>query len=225
MIFSLDGWQPAAIIFDMDGLLVDSEPLWHRAETALVESRGYTYTPELRAKIIGLRLDAIVEMFRRELHFPESNAELIDELNRYVLRFLPETIRPQPGAHELVAWVAARGLPRAIASSSPAVVIDAVVQSQGWEEVFAVRCTADNVPAGKPAPDVYLAAAQRLGIPPEHCLALEDSPTGARAAVAAGMVCCAVPDPSHSNAEAFAGITPHVASSLYDVLAALKKYE
>lgn len=225
MTFSLNGWQPAAIVFDMDGLLVDSEPLWHRAETVLVESRGHTYTPELRAKIIGMRLDAIVETFRRELHFPETDAELIDELNRYMLRFLPEMVRPQPGAHELVAWVAARGLPRAIASSSPAVVIDAVVESQGWEDVFAVRCTADDVPAGKPAPDVYLAAAQRLGVPPERCLALEDSPTGARAAVAAGMVCCAVPDLTHSDPDAFAAITPHVASSLHEVLAALKKHE
>lgn len=223
MTFSLNGWRPDAIIFDMDGLLVDSEPVWHHAETALIESRGYDYTPELRAQIVGLRLDAIIETYRRALRFTETTAELVEELQNHMLRFIPELVKPQPGAHELVNWVAARGLPRAIASSSPAVVIDAVVALQGWDDVFAVRCTADDVAAGKPAPDVYLAAARRLGVDPARCLALEDSATGARAAVAAGMVCCAIPDATHTHPDHFDGITPHLCDSLHDVLAALKR--
>ncbi len=220
---TLNGWRPDAIIFDMDGLLVDSEPVWHRAETVLIEARGYAYTPELRAQIIGLRLDAIVETYRRALHFQETTAELVDELNNLMLRFIPQMVRPQPGARELLRWVQARGLPRAIASSSPAAVIDAVVESQGWADVFPVRCTADDVPAGKPAPDVYLAAAARLGVDPARCLALEDSTTGARAAVAAGMVCGAVPDPTHTHSAHFEDITPLVFASLHDVLAALER--
>lgn len=218
-----NGWRPDAIIFDMDGLLVDSEPVWHHAETALIEARGYTYTPELRAQIIGLRLDAIVETYRSVLHFPESTEELIAELNDLMVRFVPQMVKPQPGASELVDYVARRGIPRAIASSSPQPVIDVTVESQGWNDIFTVRCTADDVPLGKPAPDVYLAAADRLGVAPQRCLALEDSPTGAKAAVAAGMVCCAVPDLTHTDIHAFDGITPYLFSSLRDVLALLER--
>lgn len=223
MTLTLNGWRPDAIIFDMDGLLVDSEPVWHRAETVLIEARGYPYTPELRAQIIGLRLDAIVEVYRGALSFNETTAELVDELVGHMLRFIPQMVRPQPGARELLHWVQAQGLPRAIASSSPAAIIDAVVESQGWAGIFPLRCTADDVPAGKPAPDVYLAAAQRLGVDPARCLALEDSTTGARAAVAAGMVCAAVPDPTHTHPAHFDGITPLVFNSLRDVLDALER--
>jgi HAD superfamily hydrolase (TIGR01509 family) len=220
---SLNGWRPDAIIFDMDGLLVDSEPVWHHAETVLIETRGHVYTPELRAQIIGLRLDAIVETYRRTLHFNETTDELVADLISHMLRFIPQMVSPQPGAPELLRWVEAQRLPRAVASSSPAAVIDATLAAQGWDDVFAVRCTADDVAAGKPAPDVYLAAAAQLGIEPARCLALEDSTTGARAAVAAGMVCGAVPDATHTRPEDFEGITPLVFGSLHDVLAALER--
>jgi sugar-phosphatase len=127
-----------------------------------------------------------------------------------------------PGAGELLAYVVENKIPCAIASGSPQEVIECVVSSRGWIEIFPLRITADTVTRGKPAPDVYLETARQLGVLPENCLALEDSPNGARAAVAAGMVCYAVADQRHMRPEAFDGITDHVFFSLHDVLAELK---
>lgn len=211
-------WQPQAIIFDMDGLLVDSEPVWHAAEADLIESRGHQYTKEVRAQIIGLRVDEFFEKLNAVYHFDESIDELYSELMDRMLRLIPRKVKPQPGAAELVAYVQGSGLPTAIASSSPMSIINATVVSQGWEHVFSLRCSADDDARGKPAPDVYLRAARLLGVAPENCLALEDSPAGARAAVAAGMTCYAVPDSTHSGPDAFQDITPHVFADLHDVL-------
>jgi len=102
------------------------------------------------------------------------------------------------------------------------VVIEAVVKSQGWEEAIPVRVSADLCAKGKPAPDVYLKTAEILGVAPADCVALEDSPVGARAAVAAGMTCLVISDPAHSVPADFAEITPHVYTNLHDVLRDLK---
>lgn len=216
-------WKPKAVIFDMDGLLVDSEPIWHEAETALIESRGHVYTPEVRAKIIGLRLDEFVEILHTVYSFTESHDAIIQEVTDRMLTLIPQRVTVKPGAQEVIDYVVGQGLPVAIASSSPLSIIEATVQAQGWQDIIPVRCSADDVGRGKPAPDVYLKAAERLGMDPADCLALEDSPPGARAAVSAGMVCYAVPDATHSGFDAFDGVTPHVFHSLYDVLDTLKQ--
>jgi HAD superfamily hydrolase (TIGR01509 family) len=146
---------------------------------------------------------------------------LVNEMNAAMMRLIPELVRPQPGAPELIDYIQAQGWPLAIASSSPMSIIDATVEAQGWGDIFKVRCSAEFEAKGKPAPDVYLTASKTLGIDPSMCLALEDSPNGSRAAVAAGMTCYAVPDTSHSPKIAFANITPHVFDSLHDVAARL----
>lgn len=211
----------AAIIFDMDGLLVDSETVWFRAEDDLIRARGHVYTEEVRANVIGHRMDSFMRYMKDHYGFSESVEELIEELITRMLAIIPELVKPQPGAAEMVAWAQASGLPYAVASSSPMRIIDAILDSQGWGEALATRFSADDDAHGKPAPDVYLRAARHLGVEPARCLALEDSPTGARAAVAAGMTCFAVPDTSHTQPAAFAGITPHVFSDLHAALAHL----
>ncbi len=211
-----------AIIFDMDGLLVDSEVIWHVAEVDLFEAHGYAYNDEVRAQIIGMRLDEMFVKLHGILQFEESPLALAHELRERMLDLIPQMVKPQPGAAELIDYVVEQNIPRAIASSSPLSIINATVEAMGWGDIFTTRCTADDEAAGKPAPDVYLAAARRLGFAPSDCLTLEDSPTGARAAVAAGMTCYAVPDQSHSSPAAFAEITPHVFGNLYEVLALLR---
>jgi HAD superfamily hydrolase (TIGR01509 family) len=210
-----------AVIFDMDGLLVDSETVWHVAETDLIESRGHRYTVDVRENIIGMRVDEFLSILRDHYQLPETVAELVDELNTAMLKLIPVEVKPQPGAQEVIDYVLRRGWPLAIASSSPMSIIDATVEAQGWGDIFKVRCSAEFEAKGKPAPDVYLTASKTLGIDPSVCLALEDSPNGSRAAVAAGMTCFAVPDTSHSPKSAFNGITPHVFDSLHDVAARL----
>ena len=116
-----------AIIFDLDGLLVDSETVWHIAERELVESRGHTYPPEVRAQIIGLRMDEFLEKLHSIYHFTESIPALYEELTNRMLELIPIHVKAQPGAEELVRYVARMNFTRAIASSSPMSVIDAAV--------------------------------------------------------------------------------------------------
>jgi mannitol-1-/sugar-/sorbitol-6-/2-deoxyglucose-6-phosphatase len=211
-----------AIIFDMDGLLVDSESVWFVAEEALIAQRGFNYTAEAREQIVGLRMDEFMVKLRDIYELQEPVDALCDELVDRLMAVIDTEIKPQPGAHELVDYVVRQNIPRAIASSSPIEVIDATLATQGWQDAFTILCTADDEEYGKPAPDVYLTAARQLGIDPVHCLALEDSPNGARAAIAAGMTCYAVPDRSHTKGVAFNGITPYVFDSLHEVLEAIK---
>ena len=222
ILMSSVGWQPQAIIFDMDGLLVDSESVWHIAESDLIESRGHTYGDEVRKQLVGMRMDEFMAELQRIFNLPDSVESLYAELTGRMLALIPHKVAPQPGAPDLVTYVVRQNTTRAIASSSPLSIIDAILASQGWNEAFPVRSSADDDPNGKPAPDVYLRTAHRLGIDPADCLALEDSPNGARAAVAAGMTCYAVPDRSHTHPNDFNGITEHLFDSLHAVLANLQ---
>ena len=210
------------IIFDMYGTLVDSEVVWDEAETELFAARGLEYGEEIRQKVIGLRLDEFFERLIVIYGLNGSVESLMADLVARMLVKIPAMVQPKKGAQALIEWTAAQGLPYCIASSSPMAIIEAVVKAQGWSELIPHLYTADSVAKGKPAPDVYLYAAEQLGLNPEECLALEDSPNGARSAVAAKMTCYVVPD-FHSTPEKFADITPHLFRDLDEVLASLQK--
>jgi HAD superfamily hydrolase (TIGR01509 family) len=214
--------DPKAIIFDMDGLLVDSEVIWAEAENRLLGARGKGYNETItRDEFIGLRIDEFLDRFCEAFNIDESHESLYDELVNDMLQLVPDKVIPKPGAREILDYVRLHNIPCAIASSSPQSIIEAIVETQGWSDFVQVRISAESVGQGKPAPDVYLEAARRLGFKPADCLALEDSPNGARAAIAAGMTCYAVPDLFHSPVTAFDGITPYVFDSLHTVLAQL----
>jgi beta-phosphoglucomutase-like phosphatase (HAD superfamily) len=213
---------PQAVIFDMDGLLVDSEPVWAIAETAMMAARGRQSDPEIQNSLIGLRMREFLQGMCRAYSMPDDVDDLCADITGRMITLVPGVL-PRPGAPELLAYLYARGIPCAIASSSPMPIIDATVQAQGWGSYFQAHVSGDDVAQGKPAPDIYLEAARRLGAAPAACLALEDSPTGARAAVAAGMICYAVPDISHTTMDRLAPITPHVYDSLHDVVETLER--
>jgi beta-phosphoglucomutase-like phosphatase (HAD superfamily) len=213
---------PAAIIFDMDGTLVDSERLWKKAETAMLAQHGITYSSETHAPFIGMALREFLPNLCKAYGISTPAEELRIELVQRVLDVVAES-PAMPGAFELVEFVASRGIPYAIASSSPMPIIHGTLASQpAWADRFTVRCSADEVAHGKPAPDVYLLAAQRLGVDPTQCIAIEDSRNGSKAAVAAGMTCFTVPDLSHASPADFAHITPFIFESLHHVLDALE---
>lgn len=210
--------HPEAIIFDMDGLLVDSEPVWEEAENVVFQSHGIHMERHVREQLVGLRNDEFISRLC-QIYSVEVDPEMLQhEVISRLLDIIPQKIKAKPGATEILTYANKNHIPIAIASSSPMVVIEAMVQSQGWESLVPLRCSAESVPNGKPAPDVYLDTARQMGVTPGNCLALEDSPNGARAAVAAGMTCYAVPDISHTNLESFNGITPYVFDSLHSVL-------
>ena len=213
---------PQAVIFDMDGLLVDSEPVWSVAENAMMAARGKQSDPEIQRTLVGLRMRDFLAGMLHAYAMTDTLDDLSADITQRMIALIPSDVHPRPGACELLDFLYTHHIPCAIASSSPMSIIDAVVEAQGWTQYFRTHVCGDDVDHGKPAPDIYLEAARRLGFDAKVCLALEDSPTGARAAVAAGMICYAVPDLSHTTVAAFAQVTPHVYDSLHDVVATLE---
>src|SRR5215213_3235223 len=189
-----------AIIFDMDGLLIDSEPLWRIAEIETLSAVGVPITEEDAVQTTGLRTDEVVELWYTR--YPWSDPPQKEIEARIITRLISltrERGQLMPGVIETLEAVSGAGYPLAIASSSSSEIIAAVLDTFGIAAYFAVTQSAEHEPYGKPHPGVYIEAAQRLGIAPWRCLAFEDSPNGVIAAKAARMRCIAVPDPALQN--------------------------
>jgi sugar-phosphatase len=183
-----------AVVLDMDGLLIDTEPVWRTAARDVLSGLGIDLTPADLLDTTGVRVDEMVAAFlTRSPAAAPSPAEVADAITDLVIAYVGRAGEPMPGVPEAIALFRRSGLRLAIASSSPLRLIDAVCARLHLD--IDVRCTALDEPHGKPAPDVYLAAARRLRLSPARCLAVEDSPAGVLAAKAAGMTCLAVPDP------------------------------
>jgi beta-phosphoglucomutase-like phosphatase (HAD superfamily) len=182
----------------MDGLLIDTEPVWRTAEKEVFADLGVDLTEADVLDTTGVRVDELVAAFlprRPPSADPPgpSPAEVADRITDLVVDYVGREGEPMPGVPEAIALFGRLGLRLAIASSSPERLIDAVCARLKLD--IDIRCSALDESRGKPAPDVYLAAARRLQLSPARCLAVEDSPAGVLAAKGAGMTCVAVPDP------------------------------
>jgi HAD superfamily hydrolase (TIGR01509 family) len=210
-----------AAVFDMDGLLIDSEPLWRRAEMDILGPLGVPLTEErcfeTRGMVVGEVTAYWFERYPWEGPSPEAVAdEIIDAL----ADLLHREVVLKPGARAALASCRERGLVLAVASSSPRRLIEVVVDGLGLRPWFSVLRSAQDEKAGKPDPAVFLSTAAALGVDPRHCVVFEDSPAGVRAAHDAGMVCVAVPETggavSASDAEGL-GLADLVIDSLEEV--------
>jgi HAD superfamily hydrolase (TIGR01509 family) len=175
---------PAAVLWDMDGTLVDTEPYWMRAEHELVESYGGTWSHEKALKLVGLPLLGSAKVIREEGVDLEPPA-IVDWLLDSVVKQVRERVPWQPGALELLSALAAAGVPCALVTMSYRVFADEVVE-RGPAGAFTTLVTGDEVTRGKPHPEPYLIAADRLGVDPSACVAIEDSPVGIASAMASG---------------------------------------
>jgi HAD superfamily hydrolase (TIGR01509 family) len=184
-----------ACVFDMDGLMIDSEPLAMEAWQAALRPFGYSIDGRLFEQMLGLRQTECAMLLRDHFHLPLPIETLTRRRNDTFLALLPGRLRAMPGLHELLAELRARGVKRAIATSGERRYVATVIRELELECAFDATVVAEDVTRGKPAPDVYLLAAQRLGLPPAECLVLEDALNGVAAAKAAGMTCVAVPNP------------------------------
>jgi mannitol-1-/sugar-/sorbitol-6-/2-deoxyglucose-6-phosphatase len=181
------------IIFDLDGLLIDSEPLWEIAETNILARYGKIWTPEIGRQHIGLRIDEAAVVMVNAYQISLEPQILADEIYAEMLHLIDTSLILMPGAEETLQAFHATGYPLAIASSSSEAYINKVIQKYSWSSYIKVVASGDRVARGKPAPDVYLLAAQQLGVLPANCAALEDSLNGSKAARAAGMTTIAIP--------------------------------
>ena len=196
----LIGPAAEAVVLDMDGLLIDTEPAWRAAQSAVFAGFGVALSERDLLDSTGQPIEELIPIWRRRSPGPDpagpelTDDEIADRIIDQVIAYVKARGRPMPGVTAAIALFERCGLRLAIASSSPLRLIDAVCDRLGLTRIT-VRCSAMDEARGKPAPDVYLTAARRLGVAAANCLALEDSPAGVASARSAGMRCVAVPDP------------------------------
>lgn len=183
-----------AVIFDMDGVLIDSEPLWRKAELEILRAHGVPLTDAMCRTTTGLRIDKVVEHWYKRFPWPDPDlAHTTQTIVTTVAALVREQGEVLPDATAAIATVRSKGLSLALATSSPSELIDAVLSRLELKSAFDVIASAEGLAHGKPHPEVYLQAAAGLGVAPEDCLAIEDSLVGVIAAKAAAMKCIAVP--------------------------------
>lgn len=206
-----------AVVFDMDGVLVESEHLWERMWSRFAAARGRTWTAQQTRQVQGMSAPEW-SAFVAGFSVAEESAAAAERLvvDDMIGALHGGEIELLPGAERMITEVAARA-PIALASSAPRRLIDAVLDRHGLTEFFAATVSSAEVPRGKPSPDVYREAARRLAQDPQACLAVEDSSNGLRAAAAAAMTVVAIPSPDYPPAEDALAAAGFVAADLDEV--------
>jgi HAD superfamily hydrolase (TIGR01509 family) len=200
---------PDAVVFDNDGLLLDTESVWTRAEQDLFERRDLEFTAAHKRELVGTSAEIAGGILEKRLGEPGRASELIDELNELVVAELEHGVEAMLGAREVLHELSTRGTPLGLVSNSPLRFVQRSLEIVGFSDRFDVVISAHDVAAPKPAPDPYLEACRRLGVEAgPSVVALEDSPTGVAAARAAGLTVIGIPslegialDEAHEIAE------------------------
>ncbi|WP_223249379.1 HAD family hydrolase [Williamsia muralis] len=190
----------AAVIFDMDGVLIDSEPIWEQVRRDVVAEHGGRWLDEAQTALMGMSTPEWASYLSEDLGVgkpPNEVAQIV--IDKMVERY-EDHLPVLAGADDAVRRCAGRW-PLGLASSSPRQLIDAVLRTAGWTDLFAVTVSTEELSRGKPAPDVYLSAVRALGFEPAECVAVEDSSNGMRSATAAGLVLIAAPRPEYPPAQ------------------------
>ena len=176
-----------AVIFDLDGVLLDSEPLYLRATNTVLAREGRYLSPEENARYIGFRYRDMLADLIPKLGLAHPPEYYIEETREIVLRLFDGPLTPPPGVVELLDRLDRAGIPRAVGSSSHHAWVEKILDHLGLRERFPIVVGGDDVAHGKPAPDIFLRCAELLGVPPERCAVIEDSANGVLAARRAGM--------------------------------------
>jgi HAD superfamily hydrolase (TIGR01509 family) len=212
-----------AVVFDLDGVLVDSETVWDEARREVVTSAGGSWRPEATRAMMGMSSPEWAAYLHDELDVSLAPQEITDRVVALVERHYRTALPLLPGATEVVPALARRW-PLGLASSSNRPIIELFLDASGLRPSFSTSVSSEEVAHGKPAPDVYLEAARRLEVPPADCVAVEDSTNGIRAGAAAGMTVIAVPNahfPPDGHALALAAVVvPAVQDVTVDLVTA-----
>ncbi len=181
-----------AVLFDMDGVIIDSEPLWSEAERQLLARRKLRYSPQLKTVLMGRDSREAVGILVKHYNLKESIDSILEERNQLIARLFRMHLKPMPHALELVRSVRESGVKTGLVSSSPKQLMGLVLDKLSIADLFHRILSGDQATRGKPAPDIYLTAARELGVMHENCVVIEDAPNGVAAAKAAGMRCLAI---------------------------------
>lgn len=204
-----------AVIFDLDDLMIDSEIYYFEAMDLLLNRHGKSAPQAWFGPMIGLDNYQCAEYVIENAQLPLTPVEYINETQNIMIDFIPKMATPNPGLLELIDDLLGLNMKLGVASNSFRTYVRLTLEELGIIDFFSCIFSADDVVVGKPEPEIYLLAAQCLGVPPKHCLALEDSPSGMTAALAAGMSCVVIPN-SHIKEADFTGAM-HVFQSLVEL--------
>jgi HAD superfamily hydrolase (TIGR01509 family) len=214
MLGNMSPHTPQAVVFDMDGLMFNTEDVYWHVGSEVLRRRGREYTRELCHAMMGCTPRSAFEIMIRWHALDDSCEQLAIESEEVFIRLLDDYLAPMPGLLDLLSALETAAIPKAIATSSQPRLVDAVLTRFEMQPRFRFILTADDVVHGKPAPEIYLKAAERFGILPGAMLVLEDSQNGCRAAAAAGAFTVAVPG-EHSRTQDFT-VADMVIESLAD---------
>ena len=183
----------------MDGVIIDSEPLWEKSEFILLRQKGFAgnqaYREEYRKKVMGLNQKDSVKLLKETFGLDESPEEILSARLEILLELYEKELRLIEGIPEILETLDQKHIETALASGSPMKVIEFVLRKFSLSDNFRIKVSGDCIENGKPHPDIYLETARLLGVSPEECVAIEDSINGIVSAKKAGMRCIAVPDP------------------------------
>jgi mannitol-1-/sugar-/sorbitol-6-/2-deoxyglucose-6-phosphatase len=207
-----------AIIFDMDGVLIDSEPLWRVAMIQGFNEAGVEFTDDDCRKTTGMRFKEVVEHWFEEHQIEGHTTENVhNSVIHNLIRLIQEKGKPMKGAIEALEFFRAKGYKVGLATSSSQILVDAILKKLNAYDYFSAITSAEFLQQGKPHPEVFLKCAGDLGIHPKKCLVIEDSVNGVIAGKAAGMKVVAIPDREHKNDPRFV-IADHCFESLLEVM-------
>jgi HAD superfamily hydrolase (TIGR01509 family) len=209
-----------AVVFDLDGVLLQSEEVWDAVRERYVRERGGRYDEEVQRAMMGMSAPEWSRFLHEDAHVPDDPVEINSEVVRRMLEAYRRELPLLPGAVAAVRRAAA-AFPLALASSSNRAVFEEVLDLAGIAGCFRATVSAEEVEHGKPAPDVYLEAARRLGAAPERCTAVEDSHAGIRSAKSAGMRVVAIPNATYPPDEEALELADVVVRSLDDLTVAV----
>jgi len=209
-----DPFRPRAVVFDLDGLMFNTEELYQDVGSEMLRRRGKTFDAELLDAMMGRPANAALQLMIDYHSLPCTIAELVVETDEIFATLLDERLEQMPGLADLLDALERANIPKAIATSSGPTFVTRVLDVFALAARFEFILTCDDIREGKPHPEIYLLAAERLGLPPSQMLVLEDSQNGCRAAVAAGAIVVAVPG-GNSKRHEFSGARL-IADSLAD---------
>lgn len=210
-----------AVVFDLDGLLVDSEPIQIEAWRQFLAGHERTLDDGLLGEMFGLPVRDSSRLVAQRLNLALEPSDIMAGRDEVFFELLHGNVRPMPGAIELIHQLHELGVKLGLATSGHRRYVSIVLAELGLDQAFDAEVTSDDIEHGKPAPDIYLEAAKQLDVDPARCVALEDAPLGIASAIAAGMYCLAVPNEQTESLPGLDSATAMIAS-LHDALQWLK---
>ena len=211
-----------AVIFDLDGVLADSEPWWNQIDVKLLAEHGVSYRGEYHRNVLGVSYRIAVEFYKNAFNMSAAVEELMRRRGEIATEFFAKCVGLFPSAKTTLEQLVEMKVPLAIATSSVSASAQPFLDRTGIRNLFGVVVTGDEVQRGKPYPDIYLRTSRKLGIPPEACLVIEDALTGVAAAKAANMGVAAIPDTRFVDPREYEKEADYVLGSLSEIPALIR---